>query len=129
MSVSTETTTYVPVVGDVFVASWGYDQTNVDFYRVVGTTPSGKSVKIQQVQTLVLSEESGCARVVATDEPAQVRIWNADRTNMISTDAPVETKRVNTRYSGGPRLALTSYSSAWLWDGRSMHATASGWGH
>ena len=24
--------------GDVFVSSWGYEQTNVDFYEVVRTT-------------------------------------------------------------------------------------------
>ncbi len=25
-------------VGDIFVESWGYDQTNVNFYKVVGVT-------------------------------------------------------------------------------------------
>ena len=32
-------------VGDLFACSWGYAQTQVDFYEVVGLTPSGKSVK------------------------------------------------------------------------------------
>ena len=36
-------------VGDVFSASWGYDQTNVDFYEVVGITPSGKSVRLRAI--------------------------------------------------------------------------------
>ena len=30
-----------PEVGDVLVSSWGYDQTNKDFWRVVGLTASG----------------------------------------------------------------------------------------
>jgi hypothetical protein len=33
-------------VGDHFYASWGYDQTNVDFYEVVGLTKTG--VKLQR---------------------------------------------------------------------------------
>lgn len=37
------------VVGDVLVSSWGYDQTNVDFYEVVGF--SGKSsVKLRKIR-------------------------------------------------------------------------------
>lgn len=34
-------------VGQVFVASWGYEQTNIDFYQVVGVT--AKSVKLRPI--------------------------------------------------------------------------------
>ena len=37
-------------VGDLFACSWGYDQTQVDFYEVTGVTPSGKSVRVQSIQ-------------------------------------------------------------------------------
>lgn len=44
------TNTLAPVkVGDIFTYSWGYDQTNVDYYEVVGVTPSGKSVRVRQI--------------------------------------------------------------------------------
>ena len=33
-------------VGDFFVCSWGYDQTNVDYYKVISLTP--KCVKVQE---------------------------------------------------------------------------------
>lgn len=36
-----------PAVGDILVSSWGYDQTNIDFYQVVGVT--AKSVKIRAI--------------------------------------------------------------------------------
>ena len=36
---ATATVTVTPAVGDVLVSSWGYDQTNVDFYQVVAVTP------------------------------------------------------------------------------------------
>lgn len=36
-------------VGDIFYNSWGYDQTNIDWYQVTKVTPSGKSVKIKRI--------------------------------------------------------------------------------
>ena len=32
-------------IGDVFKSSWGYDQTNVDFYQVTGLTSKGVKVR------------------------------------------------------------------------------------
>ena len=43
-------------VGDIFEASWGYDQTNVDHYQVVGVT--GKSVRIREVTLPKISVEA-----------------------------------------------------------------------
>ena len=53
-----------PQVGDVLVSSWGYDQTNVDFWRVEGLTASGKSVRIVPVAQRVHSYSKGCEHVV-----------------------------------------------------------------
>lgn len=36
-------------VGDIFVNSWGYDQTNIDYYQVVEVKPSGKSAVIRKI--------------------------------------------------------------------------------
>lgn len=36
-------------VGDVLSYSWGYDQTNVEFFQVVKVYPSGKMVDIQEI--------------------------------------------------------------------------------
>jgi len=38
-----------PQVGDVLYTSWGYDQTNAEFFQVVGLTPSGKSVRLRRI--------------------------------------------------------------------------------
>jgi hypothetical protein len=41
-----EQTPFHPVaVGDIFRMSWGYDQTNVDYFQVVKTTPKGVYVR------------------------------------------------------------------------------------
>lgn len=68
---STETVQeHKPVeVGDVFYSSWGYDQTNIDYYKVVGLTKSGKSAKIVQIgSTVVEAHGPGGNRVVANPE-------------------------------------------------------------
>ena len=39
--------------GDIFYASWGYDQTNIDFVKVVEVSPSGKSVKAVEIGQIV----------------------------------------------------------------------------
>jgi len=36
-------------VGDIFYNSWGYDQTNIDWYQVTALTKSGKSVKVRPI--------------------------------------------------------------------------------
>lgn len=36
-------------VGSVLTSSWGYDQTNIDFYEVVGVSPSRQSVTIRPI--------------------------------------------------------------------------------
>ena len=41
--------------GDYFVAAWGYGQTNIDYWQVVGFTSSGKSVKVRRCQTVIHS--------------------------------------------------------------------------
>jgi hypothetical protein len=36
-------------IGDIFVSSWGYDQTNIDFYQVIDRT--AKMVTVREVKT------------------------------------------------------------------------------
>ena len=99
-------------VGDFVYTSWGYDQTNVTFYRVVGLTPSGKSVRLVQVY----------ARDVA---PA----WDMHRalipTDTVVDDAPVTTHRIlDDRGTTKP-----DGHHAWKWRGRPIYATGHGYGH
>lgn len=99
-------------VGDIFYSSWGYDQTNVDFYQVVGLT--GASVKVRQVaQRTVTSGGAGGDKVVAVPDHFV---------------GEVMTKRIQ-NYSDRPSFSLNSYSSAWLWDGTPKYQTGFGFGH
>lgn len=46
------------VAGDILVASWGYDQTNVDFYKVLRLV-GDKSVEIVKIGSKVADRDSG----------------------------------------------------------------------
>ena len=50
-------------IGDIFYTSWGYEQTNVDFYQVIGF--SGKStLKLMRVHSQMVKSGSMCGYVV-----------------------------------------------------------------
>jgi hypothetical protein len=40
-------------VGDIFYNSWGYGQTNIDWYQVVSVSPTGKTVKIREIHGIL----------------------------------------------------------------------------
>lgn len=50
------------VVGDIFRCSWGYDQTNVDYFQVVGV--SGKHALVQEIYQQRIEEGRDYGRCV-----------------------------------------------------------------
>lgn len=54
-------------VGDILYASWGWEQTNLDFYKVVATTE--KTIRIIEVSMKMKNEKaySGMSRMVSFD--------------------------------------------------------------
>jgi hypothetical protein len=103
------------LIGKFFVASWGYDQTNIDFYKVVGAT--AKCVKIQKWS----AKRDENARLVPSDHPVTRTSRSYDyETNTygdeVTTEAPVQLKKLSAGFSD-PWINLNSYSGAGLWDG------------
>src|SRR5262245_48359756 len=45
-------------VGDILSSSWGYDQTNVDFYKVTRCT--GAMIELRQLRTETKEHNPGC---------------------------------------------------------------------
>ena len=95
-------------VGSILYASWGYDQTNIDFYQVIEA--KAKSVVIRKIGSRVARSERGADYVV----PAPNKFTG---------------KAMTKRVSPGNSVRIASYSSAFLWDGKPKYETASGWGH
>jgi len=89
-------------VGDVLYSTWGYDQTNVDFYKVVGVLP--KSIKIVSVGQ-VLVEATGWLQETVIADPTR-------------ETGEVMLKRVtaNRKY-----VSINSYAVASKWDGHPIH--------
>lgn len=83
-------------VGDVLVASWGYDQTNIDFYEVVRLVGK-RSVAIREI----LSERKDCAAYMQGEcVPLPGHFADKDEAGVV--------KRVDERNS----VRITSYCSA-----------------
>ena len=47
---------YIMQVNDILVSKWGYEQTNIDFYKVIKVT--NKMVTIQKLDTIELNDET-----------------------------------------------------------------------
>ena len=111
-----------PAVGDLLVSSWGYEQTNIDFWRVVSLTASGKSARIMPVGQRVVDYSTGSERVVPG-------------TGDVFREQDEVTTSLIRWYGHGDRLAwcvgvpVGHKNTARLWDGRPVHQTAAGWGH
>lgn len=91
-------------VGDVLYASWGYDQTNIDFYEIIGVR--GAVVDMRELKQH--KTETGWAQGTAVPVRGQYagELMRSKRPNHCN------------------RIRLTSYSSAGPWDGRALHWTA-----
>lgn len=86
-------------VNDILSASWGYDQTNVDFFKVVSTTKN--SVRVVEIgQNLV--EMTGDMTETVT----------ADPDNVLSTP---KLYRVDARYNS---ICIKNFIVASPWDGK-----------
>lgn len=100
-------------VGDIFVNSWGYDQTNVDAYQVVRVT--AKTVRLEQInmRTVSAPDSSMSARV----EPA--------RDDWKRHGEPITKRPYVLSWTDGPEWRLTmTYGSCKLHtDGQSYYSS------
>lgn len=118
--------TVKPQVGDILYSSWGYEQTNIDFYKVVKV--SEFSVWIQQVNSKI-TEVTGWAHenVVPTDSSErQIRNWDnipdewGNINAFITKSYPVTRHKIQEPFAHdtGYWVKINSYAHASLWDGK-----------
>ena len=55
-------------VGKIFYSSWGYEQTNIDFYKVVEVSKSGKTITLQKIGSQVVEVNGYCSERVIPNE-------------------------------------------------------------
>lgn len=105
-TVPPERQTFIP--GAILYCSWGYDQTNVDYYII--TRRAGCWVWLQQIGA---NRTEDTAYMSGTSTPDQARRIGQ------------EFKRRVRVYEGREyAVSIESYSSASLWDGKPKHWTA-----
>lgn len=105
-------------VGEIFVCSWGYDQTNIDFYEVVGVTPTG--VRLLKINAEVVASNGYSDKLMP--KPGSYR-----RTRDGEVPKPFFRKVSAGAY--GPWISLNSYSGAGRWEGRAYDQTDARFGH
>ena len=121
-----QTRTSGPEVGDVLVSSWGYDQTNIDFWRVVGLTKSGKSVRIVPAGRRVVERFTGGERVA----PGELVIHAGTRREQDdATTSLIRWYEFRGEREWCVGVPAGYKNTARLWDGRPVYQTALGWGH
>lgn len=98
-------------VGDILYSSWGYDQTNIDFYQI--TEVKERAVVIRKIESRIDHEERGADYVVAVPNrfagPPMTKIPQGSG-NSVS-------------------IKISNYAYAHPWDGKPKYETAAGWGH
>lgn len=135
-------------VGDVFYTSWGYDQTNVDFYEIVRVSASGKTAKARRIHSAIDREGVGSERVVAATGPDRFeedarcsRCGNHHLRTNVDGQGRSEVDKTAPGWGGHAytdeygwsaktdQVTVESWLHAYRWDGTSKHQTAYGWGH
>lgn len=96
-------------VGDILYSSWGYDQTNIDFYQVVGLVGK-KQVKIKQIASKGVEDTGYCSRMVVAVKDSFV---GEEMRKLVSTSGYC-----------GDGVKIASYASAHLWDGKPKNETS-----
>lgn len=132
----------LPLEGMFLATSWGYDQTNVEFYRVMGRTKSGKSVRLQRWTAKAAPDQDGgpsADYLIPGDGPATEPVYGpsyADADGWLHrgevtgyTDMPVFTHRARFHVGALDMSTTVLGHYAHLFDGRPVYATAAGWGH
>ena len=55
-------------IGKIFYSSWGYEQTNVDFYKVIDVSKSGKTITLQKIGSQIVAVNGYCSEEVIPNE-------------------------------------------------------------
>ena len=103
--------TYTPTVGDVFVMSWGYDQTNTDAFAVVRCTPKTVWVKPCEMEAVGEGLSTRLRPALKDGQP----ITSEFRWETIGKILPDGT--VRKAINGTPSFRGYSFASAYLWNG------------
>ena len=133
VTVAAPAATYIPQKGDIYRCSWGYDQTNVDYYQVVEVTPSKKSVYVLPIGLEYVERRGPGGDLVVPVRDRFLEEWVKEPTeddpwNRVKRIPDPMLKRLK-YWRGEPSFRVASYADAYLWDGRADYQTDTLYGH
>jgi hypothetical protein len=96
-------------VGDIYVSTWGYEQTNVNFYQVIKVT--AKTVTVREIEARLHETTGYLSRTV-------MPVRGAFKFNAV----PI--RRTFRTYQGLTCISINSYEGARNWDGKPQYATS-----
>ena len=99
-------------VGDILSSSWGYNQTNIDFYEIVGFTKT--MVKLRKIEKKRVGDRGTSLLVMPV--PGRYK-------------GPVLRRKAGTGWRGGLAVSINSYALATTWDGKPEEETHPAYGH
>lgn len=100
-------------VGDIFEMSWGYDQTNVNFFQVTRMTPKG--VCVREIGSKgVEGSDTGCMSQMTT----AVKDSFLTRSQWCGDENKETFFKLKGGYKGEPMFSVKGRYSATLWDGK-----------
>jgi hypothetical protein len=102
-------------VGDILYTSWGYDQTNVEFFQVVKTIGK-RTVELVRVAC------TSSSRSDYTDDLMPIK-------DSFITEGYRSEENGTYRVKNGNTVSFNSYKNGWLWDGKPKYQTALEYGH
>ncbi|EIP6959092.1 hypothetical protein LTF62_004600 [Salmonella enterica] len=102
-------------IGDVFCDSWGYEQTNVDFYQVISVHGT-KTVSLRKIAQRVVDTTSWCSADVCPVKDAFL-------------DDEVIKRRVNVRGSGNYSVSVRMNDFSWAYRTTLESTHHSSWGY
>lgn len=87
-------------VGDLFFTSWGWEQTNVDFFQVVALSGT-KSVRVRHVSPEMVQENAVCGMAADRTYKTTTEILPATSSIFINDDEKGDLKRLKSYASDG----------------------------
>ena len=97
-------------VGDLFYISWGYEQTNVDFFQVIELKGEA-SVIVRQVNPKMIEEKPTCGMAADRRYEVPAEILPPARSSVfISDNEKGALKRVSDKY-GGVHFSIEDYTA------------------
>ncbi len=103
-------------VGDILYTSWGYEQTNVEFFQVVKTMGI-RTVELMRINSRMIDSLSDY-----TDEVMPIK-------DSFITEGYRSHENGTYRVKDGTTVTFNSYKNGYLWDGKPQNQTAAGYGH